>query len=431
MFIFLITQGNDSILKIHDIIVVGAGPAGMMAAIRAAELKKDVVLIERNDSIGRKLIITGKGRCNITNTASINDFTAKFGRRGVFLRSAFSSFSNEDLITFFKSKGLDMKIEDKGRVFPVTKDSKSVLNVLKDYLKENNVKIIYNARLSKIKKFDDTFKINFNFNGENTNINSKNVILATGGASYLATGSSGDGFRIAEEMGHKITPLKPGLIPLKTKESWVKDIQGISLENVRLTFRNGKKKIISDNSDIIFTQFGVSGPTILDLSNQIIFLLEKHGEIPLFIDFRPDLKREELENKLFNQFETHGKTDLKNFMKFMLPNRMIPIFIQLSGVEPKKKLNQINKKERNSIINLLKSLPLTIVGHLPLEKAMVTCGGVSKKEIDPQTMESKIVAGLYFAGEIIDGCAPSGGYNLQQAFSTGYLAGEHAAQNKM
>ena len=414
-------------MKIHDITVVGAGPAGMMAAIRAAELKKDVVLIERNDSIGRKLLITGKGRCNITNTDSINDFTAKFGRRGVFLRSAFSSFSNEDLIAFFKSKGLDMKIEDKGRVFPVTEDSKSVLNVLKEYLKENKVKIIYNARLSKIKKFDDTFKVNFTLNGENTSINSKNVVLATGGASYWATGSSGDGFRIAEEMGHTITPLKPGSVPLKTKESWVKDIQGISLENVRLTFRDGKKKIISDNSDIIFTQFGVSGPKILDLSNQIISLLEKYGEIPLFIDFRPDLNREELENELFNEFETHGKTDLKNFMKLMLPNRMIPIFIQLSTVEPKKKLNQINKKERNSIISLLKSLPLTIVGHLPLEKAMVTCGGVSKKEIDPQTMESRIVAGLYFAGEIIDGCAPSGGYNLQQAFSTGYLAGEHAA----
>lgn len=227
-------------------------------------------------------------------------------------------------------------------------------------------------------------------------------------------------------MGHKITPLRPGSVPLKIKESWVKALAGISLKNVGLRFKNDKRKI-SDKGDIIFTHFGVSGPLVLDLSIKIISSLKGHGELPLFVDLEPDLKREDVDVKFVEEFKIHGKTDLKNFMKSIIPNRMVPIFLQLSNVDPKKKLNQISKKERNSILNMLKALPLTVTGHLPLEKAMVTCGGVSKKGINPQTMESKVLDGLYFAGEIIEGCAPSGGYNLQQAFSTGYLAGVSAA----
>jgi hypothetical protein len=412
--------------KVYDVIVVGGGPAGMMAAIQAAKLERSVLLIEKNNSLGKKLLITGSGRCNVTNTAHLNDFTKRFGKHGAFLRSAFSSFSNMDLMDFFKSKGLDLKIEDSGRVFPVTDDSKSILNVLKEFLKENNVKIMYNASLAGVKKTSGGFRLNLNLKNDEVSMNTKKVVLATGGASYRATGSAGDGFVIAEKLGHKITPLKPGSVPLKVKEAWVEDLQGISLENVGLTFKSGKKRI-SNKGDVIFTQFGVSGPKILDLSARVISFLEKEDEIPLLLDLKPDLGREELGVKLVEAFKIHGKTDLKNFMKFLMPNRMIPIFLKLSNVDSKKKLNQINKKERNSILNLLKAFPLKVTGCLPLEKAMVTCGGVSKKEINPQTMESKLVPGLYFAGEIIDGCAPSGGYNLQQAFSTGYLAGRSAA----
>jgi len=259
----------------------------------------------------------------------------------------------------------------------------------------------------------------------------KKVILATGGISYTATGSTGDGFNIAEKLGHKITPLKPGLVPLKTSEKWVKDLQGITLEDVRLTFKYGKKKIVSENGNLIFTHYGISGPLVLDLSNQIVTVLENNKNIDLFIDLYPQIKNNELEEKLINEIENRSKTEFKNFMKLFVPNRMIPIFIELLGINSKKKVNQVNRKERNLIIDLLKAFPLTVNGYLSIEKAMVTCGGVSKNEIDPQTMESKIVNGLYFAGEIIDFCAPSGGYNLQEAFSTGYLAGESAAKSIM
>ena len=255
------------------------------------------------------------------------------------------------------------------------------------------------------------------------------VILATGGVSYKATGSTGDGLDIAQKMGHNITTLKPGLVPLKFSASWVKELQGISLENIRIIIKYGEKKVISDNGNLIFTHFGISGPLILDLSNQIISILEKTETVQFFIDTKPEITIQELEEKLIKEFEIRRKSEFKNFMKFLLPNRMIPVFIKLLGMDPKKKVNQIKKEERNSIINLLKAFPLTITGSLGVDKAMITCGGVSRREINPQTMESKLIPGLYFAGEIIEGCAPSGGYNLQQAFSTGYLAGE-AASNK-
>ncbi len=413
-------------MKLYDITVVGAGPAGMMAAIRAGQLGKNVMLIEKNDIIGKKLKITGSNRCNITNTASLEGFMVKFGKKGVFFRSAFSALSNRRLMTFFESKGLKLKIEEKGRVFPVTDKSRSVINVLKDYLSGNKVKINYNTRLIKIKNKKDYFSLNL---GNDNYMATRKVILATGGVSYGFTGSTGDGFEIAQEMGHKITPLRPGIVPLKTIEIWVRELQGISLENVRLTFRYGKRKIVSDNGNLIFTHFGVSGPLVLDLSSQIVSILEKRDMVDLFIDLKPEMTVLELEKKLIKEFENRSKTEFKNFMKLFLPNRMIPVFIELLDIDPKKKVNQVNKRERNKIVNLLKAFPLTVTGSLPIEKAMITCGGVSKKEINPQTMESKIINGIYFAGEIIDFCAPSGGYNLQEAFSTGYLAGEMAARS--
>ena len=413
-------------MKLYDVVVVGAGPAGMMAAIRIGQLSKSVVLIEKNDILGKKLKITGSNRCNITNTASFNIFLEKFGKRGSFFRSAFSTFSSRKLITFFKVKGLKFKVEDDGRVFPVTDRSRSVIKVLKEYLSENNVIKNYNTRLINIKKKKDYFSLDL---GNDNYMATIKVILATGGVSYKATGSTGDGLDIAQKMGHNITTLKPGLVPLKFSASWVKELQGISLENIRIIIKYGEKKVISDNGNLIFTHFGISGPLVLDYSNQIISILEKNESMQFFIDLKPEMTIQELEEKLIKEFEIRRKSEFKNFMKFLLPNRMIPVFIKLLGMDPKKKVNQIKKEERNSIINLLKAFPLTITGSLGVDKAMITCGGVSRREINPQTMESKLIPGLYFAGEIIEGCAPSGGYNLQQAFSTGYLAGE-AASNK-
>ena len=410
-------KNND----IYDVAVVGAGPAGMMAAITAASNGHKVILIERNSSAGRKLLLTGNGRCNLTNTASLKEFLNEFGKRGSFLRSAFSTFSNRNLMDFFESRGLEFKVEEGGKVFPVTDDSKSVLKILDVSMKKNGVKIFYNARLQSIKlplKLKGIFMLQFAYN---TIIKAQKVILATGGASYSETGSSGDGFRIAEQTGHGVTPLEPGIVPLKTKESWVKSLQGITIENVRITIKH--PKMVFQDGNILFTHFGVSGPLILDNSSKIIPLLEDTGKVELNLDIKPYNTREDLQKQFLDGFESHGKVDVKNYLKLLMPNRMIHVLLTLADTDPKKKMNQINKKERNSIINLLKAFPLTITGHLPIERAIVTCGGVSRDYINPNTMESKVINGMYFAGEIVEGCAPSGGFNLQQAFSTGYLAG--------
>ncbi len=411
-------------MKIYDLAVVGAGPAGMMASIRAGQLKKNVVLVERNDSLGKKIMLTGKSRCNVTNIAPIAIFIEKFGKPGNFFRSAFSVFSNQDLIDFFQSQGLQLKIERQGRVFPVTDSAYSIVKVLKECLYQNRVTVLYKMRLIDLKRKETIFHLHFE---NRTSIQARKVILTTGGASYKITGSTGDGFHLAKKLGHTIIPLKPGLVPLKTKELWVKELQGLTLKNIRLTFQYDKKKIVSEIGELLFTHFGVSGPLVLDLSNKIVHLLEENPEVNLFIDLKPGLEPEQLENRLLNDFRTKGNTELKNLLKNLLPQKLIPVFVNLSGLDAAKKANQINQQERSSMVNLLKAFPLTISGSLSLEEAMVTDGGISTKEINPQTMESRIIPGLYFAGEIIDGCASSGGYNLQQAFSTGYLAAERAA----
>lgn len=411
-------------MEIHELAVIGAGPAGMMAAISAASNGCDVVLIERNPTPGRKLLITGNGRCNLTNTASLKDLMDKFGRRGSFLRSAFSCFTNHELMEFFESRGLELKVEEDGRVFPVTDKSSSVLKVLETSLRKLGVKMVYNARIKDIKlpkNKEGHFVLKFDYN---TVIKAKKVILSTGGASYTETGSSGDGFRIAENTGHGVTPMYPGIVPLKTKESWVKGLQGITLDDVQITIRHPGSKMVFQGGNLLFTHFGISGPIILDNSSKIIPLLEDNPSVKLILDLKPSNTREELQKQLLDAFQSHGKVDLKNYLKLLMPNRMIPIVLSLAGADPKKKMNQVSKKERNSILNLLKEFPLTVTGHLPIEKAIITCGGISRDYIQPNTMESKVVDGLYFAGEIVQGCAPSGGYNLQQAFSTGYLAGQ-------
>lgn len=412
-------------MEIYDIAVIGAGPAGCMAAIQGAQNGAKVILLERNDKIGRKLLLTANGRCNLTNTSNLEVFLEKFGRRGSFYRNAFSEFSNLDLMDFFKTHGLESKEEEEGRVFPVTERAESVVDVLCNVLAEYGVKILYNYRLEHLHKRPNIFKLS---STDNQLITAHNVIIATGGVTYGFTGSTGDGFTVAELLGHHITDLKPGGVPLLVREEWIHQLKGVTLENVGLSIGYGGKKISLPDGNLLLTHFGISGPVILDMSNMIVDLMDKHGDVKLYIDFKPDIKHEALGVQLMADFKNHSKKNLRNYLKKYLPNSMIDPLLKTLNLDSQKKLNQITKKERLQLHETLKALPITISGHLPLNKAMVTCGGVSKKEIDPQTMESKLVNGLYFAGEIIAGCGRRGGYNLQQAFSTGYVAGNNASR---
>lgn len=412
-------------VNVYDIVVVGAGPAGCMAAIRAAQFHKKVLLIERNHSIGRKLLLTGNGRCNFTNTAFLDSFIKKFSPRGEFFRSAFFLFSNADLIDFFKSKGLDHKVEKYGKVFPVTDKADSVLRVLKEYLGENNLEVVLNRRVVGIQKENDLFILDAE---KDVMIKARKVILATGGVSYKTTGSTGDGFCIARSFGHTIIPLKPALVPLVVKEQWVKDVQGVSLENVRLQFQCRGKKVISEKGEMIFTHFGISGPLVLDVSGDVVIGLGNHTGVSLYIDFMPDFKKEDIEFQLMDGFVSRGSTQIKTVLSEILPKRMVTVFLGLLNIEVETSVSQITRKNRTNIVEMLKGFPLIVTGSRSIDEAMVTNGGVAMKEINPRAMESKLVPGFYFAGEIIEGAAASGGYNLQQAFSTGYLAGEKAAQ---
>lgn len=412
-------------MEIYDVAVIGAGPAGCMAAIQGAQQHKQVILLERNNEIGRKLLLTANGRCNLTNSATMDVFLEKFGKRGSFYRDAFCEFSNQDLMNFFQSHDLELKEEKEGRIFPITEKAKSVVDVLKMVLDEHRVEIVYNYRLEHLHKTSNIFNLS---STENELITAYKVIIATGGVTYGFTGCTGDGLTIAELLGHRITELKPGGVPLRVREEWIRQLKGITLENVGLSIGYGVKKIDLSHGNLLLTHFGVSGPVILDMSHKIVELMEEHGDLTLYIDFEPDIQKETLEIQLMEDFQKYPKKSLKNYLKTHFPNNMIVHVLNTIPLDPQKKLNQITKKERLQLQEILKAFPLTINGHLPLDKAMVTCGGVSKKEIDPRTMESKLVKNLYFAGEIIAGCGRRGGYNLQQAFSTGYVAGNSAAK---
>jgi hypothetical protein len=416
--------GRGTAVDFYDVVIVGGGPAGMMAAIRAAQLKKNVALVERNASLGRKILITGKGRCNLTNTADIDGFIEKFGKSGQFLRQAFYNFSNSDLTEFFKKNGLATKVERQGRVFPTDDRSMSVLRALEKALSENGVNMFTGSRVMGIREEGGIFSLKIE---GRTEIWTNRLILATGGASYKATGSTGDGFHFAKLLGHAFNPLRPGLVPLKTKERWVTELQGLTLKNIRIVFECGGKKISSEVGEMLFTHFGISGPLVLDLSSQVVELLGDKKETTLSVDLKPGLTKGQLDNRMLRDIEEHGSINIKTLLKDMLPLKMIPVFASALNLDPAKRINQLTRDEREGITGLLKDFRMMVTGSLPLEEAMVTCGGIPVKDINPRTMESRIKPGLYFAGEIIDATAPSGGYNLQQAFSTGYLAGESAA----
>ena len=410
---------------LYDTAVVGAGAAGCMAAIRASQFSENIILLEKNDSIGKKILLTGNGRCNITNTAAIDTFIEKFEKQGNFLRQVFMRFSNQDLVDFFQLHGLEFKTEEGGRVFPSTEQARSVIEVLQKCLKESKVHILYNSALSNIKKRDNLFELTLSSKDK---ILSKKAILATGGISYPQTGSSGEGLRIAKKLGHTLTALRPALVPLKTKQVWVKDLQGLSLQSKGITFLSDNKKIYSQKGDIIFTHFGVSGPLVLDLSGKITGLIAENKKVELLLDLKPETDTAGLESELLDEFYRKGPMQVSAVLQDLLPRRLAFVLMELINLNPKQKASQVTQSQRRSIVKMLKGLPLSIEGSLPIEEAMVTNGGVSTKEINPRTMESRVLPGLYFAGEIIDARGPSGGYNLQQAFSTGFVAGQESVK---
>ncbi|NLP14619.1 MAG: NAD(P)/FAD-dependent oxidoreductase [Clostridium sp.] len=402
------------------VVVIGAGPAGMMTAGKASNRGLDVTLFEKNDRIGKKILISGKGRCNITNDTDIEGLIENTPGNGNFLYSAFYTFSNRDLIEFFEKLGLKTKVERGGRVFPVSDNSKDVNNALLKFLKKYNVDLKLNSPVKEIKTKNNTVEAVVLKDG--TTVYCDSVVLTTGGASYPGTGSTGDGYAMAKALGHTIVDLRPSLVPLITEETWVKDLQGLSLKNVSIQIINNKgRKIYSDFGEMLFTHFGVSGPVILSASRHILDYGYK--DVKLVIDLKPALSEEKLDERIIRDFEKYSRKQFKNSLDELLPKKMISVIIGLSDIEPDKFVNQIKKEERRNLVKLLKNLTLKITGSRPIQEAIVTAGGVSTDEINPSTMESKIIKGLYFAGEVIDVDAYTGGFNLTIAFSTGYIAG--------
>ncbi len=410
------------------VIVVGGGPAGMMAAITAAEKGNDVTIIEKMPLFGKKLLITGKGRCNITSSLYMSEFIKNTPGNGKFLYSAFQNYTNQDIIEFLKKQGLEVKEERGNRIFPITDKSVDVLNCFKKRIDELKIKYKLNTRVEKILiKNNEILAVRT----DKEIIQTDKVILATGGKSYPLTGSTGDGYKIAKDIGHTIVQIKPSLVPMEVYEKEMcKKLQGLSLRNVGIKIiDNDRKKIVyEDFGEMIFTHFGISGPTILSGSAHLVkykdidYLLKKKY-IEIKIDLKPALTEEQLNDRILRDFSEFKNKQFKHSLDKLLPKKIIPVIIELSEINENKKVNEVTKEERKKIVQLLKNFTVKIKNFRPVEEAIITCGGINTKEIDPKTMESKIIKGLYFAGEIIDVDSYTGGFNLQIAYSTGYTAG--------
>ena len=416
----------------NRVIVIGGGPAGMMAGITAKENKNEVIILEKNNQLGKKLLITGKGRCNITSSLDMEDFIKNTPGNGMFLYSAYQQYTNKDIIQFLKEQGLDVKEERGNRIFPVTDKSIDVLKCFTKKIKELDIEIKYNTRVVEIlTEIVNGEKRVIGVKTDKEIIKAGKVILATGGKSYPLTGSTGDGYRIAEKLGHNITPIKPSLVPLEVYDKVeCKELQGLSLKNVeiKLIDKEKNKIIYEDFGEMLFTHFGVSGPTILSSSAHLVRYknidkLFNEKKIVLKIDLKPALDEKKLNDRILRDFEEVKNKQFKNSLDKLLPQKLIPVIIKRSKINPNKKVNEITKREREQLIKEIKDFEISIKSFRPIEEAIITSGGIKIKEINPKTMESKKVKGLYFAGEIIDVDSYTGGFNLQIAYSTGYVAG--------
>lgn len=401
------------------ICVIGGGPAGIIGAGIAASRGNEVTLIEKNEKLGKKLFITGKGRCNITNNSPIEDFFDNIIRNKNFLYSSFYAFTNEDIIKLLNKYGLEIKVERGNRVFPKSNKSSDVIKALEKFLLNNKVKIILNTEVKKIVPKGNKFYIQVN----KKELNFDKVLIATGGKSYPTTGSTGDGYKFAEKLGHSIVKINPSLVPIETNESFIKNLQGLSLKNIEISAYTGNKCIYKKFGELVFTHYGISGPIVLSMSNYLQKYTEKN--INFFIDLKPALSNEKLDQRILRDFDLYNNKQFKNSLNDLLPKKIIPVIINLSEIESEKPVNQITKEERNKILKLIKFFPISFKSFRPIEEAIVTSGGVCVKEIDSSTMESKIQPGLFFAGEVLDLHGLTGGYNLQIAYSTGFLAGEN------
>ncbi|HZJ79849.1 MAG TPA: NAD(P)/FAD-dependent oxidoreductase [Dysgonamonadaceae bacterium] len=410
-----------------DVIVIGAGPAGLLAAGRAAELGGKVLVLEKMKHEGRKLLITGKGRCNITNDAPISEFIKHVYPNGRFLRNAFSSFFSKDIIKLLEEHGVESTLERGGRYFPASNRSRDVLNALLQWVKNQNVEICCGYRVEELLVEENTV-IGVKANGKKFLCN--HVIMATGGKSYPATGSNGEGYELARRVGHSVVKARPALVPLETKGDLAQKLQGLNLKNVKATvWVNGKKRA-DDFGEMIFTHFGLSGPIILTLSREVVRELQDKNRVEVSIDLKPALDEQKLDTRLIRDLNEHGNKKLLNIFKLWLPASMISVFIELLNIDTEKECNQVSSKERKQILYLMKNLVFKISNYRSFKEAIITSGGINTKEISQKTMESKIVKGLYFAGEMIDMDAETGGYNLQIAYSTGWLAGNSCMKDK-
>ncbi len=403
-----------------DVIVIGGGAAGLMAAGTAAGNGKSVLLIEKNRILGKKMLITGKGRCNITNACDdVEELIKNVTKNSSFLYSSFYGFSNHDTIDFFKEIGVETKVERGNRVFPVSDKSLTVVDALVRWVKKSGVRIFHDKVL-------DIASENGSVQGviteKNNLIKADSVVLATGGMSYQTTGSTGDGYKFAENLGHSVTDIFPSLVPLEVEEQWAYELMGLSLKNIEITVYNEKnKKIYNDFGEMMFAHFGLTGPVILSASAHMRPMSE--GKFKVCIDLKPALDESQLDVRILKDFQKYSNKDFANSLNDLLPSGLIKTIVELSRIDAHKKVNSVTKEERTRLVNLLKKLELNVRGFCPIEQAIITSGGICVKEIDPSTMESRLINGLYFAGEIIDVDAYTGGFNLQIAFSTGYAAG--------
>lgn len=406
------------------VVVIGGGAAGLMAAVIAGREGAKVTLLEKMNYVGKKMGITGKGRCNITNACDMSEFIKNTPGNGKFLYGAYERFTNEDLLQLLHDAGLETKVERGGRVFPASDSALDMRNIFMKLMKHYGVDVHLEEPVKKL-LVDDSVVIGVVTDKETYHADA--VVIATGGKSYPATGSTGDGYILAAQVGHKITDIRPSLVPIVTEESWVKDLMGLSLRNVELSVVAKNKVQAKMFGEMMFTHFGITGPIVLSLSHTVGKLMRKKniGTIGLDINLKPALSPETLDKRLQKDFDLYSKKQLINGMKDLLPSRLIPLIIELAGIDPQKPINQISKEERQQIGYMLQHMPLTVKGLRPVEEAIVTAGGISLKEFNPKTMESKLVKGLYGAGEVLDIDAFTGGYNLQAAFSTGYVAAMH------